>query len=436
MFDFGNKKELIAKELENSKQQVNELSANLDAINRSMAVIEFTPDGKVITANDNFLSTMGYDLDEIKNKHHRMFCPEQYATSAEYKAFWQELNQGQFLTGQFERLAKGDIAIWLEASYNPVFDQQNNLVKIIKFAADITDKITNSQAQASMVNAINRSMAVIEFNLNGEVITANDNFLTTTQYHLTEIQGKHHQIFCDQELVNSSEYSAFWQDLNQGQYKSGQYKRLDKHGNIIWLEASYNPIFDANGKQVKVIKFATDITLKVERANEARDLASETSNQADQSAQKGMDIVKETVTLMTNLSKDITLASESLYALNTQGDKINNIVNTISGIADQTNLLALNAAIEAARAGEQGRGFAVVADEVRQLAARTSSSTTEIADVVKKNVELSNQATKSMEQSTIQIADGAALVENLNNTIADINAGVTAIGEAIERLNQ
>ena len=435
MFDFGNKKELITKELADSKQQVNELSAKLDAINRSMAVIEFTPDGKVITANDNFLSTMGYDLDEIKNKHHRMFCPEQYTNSAEYKAFWQELNQGQFLTGQFERLAKGDKAIWLEASYNPVFDQQNNLVKIIKFAADITDKITKSQAQASMVNAINRSMAVIEFNLNGEVITANDNFLTTTQYHLNEIQGKHHQIFCDQELVNSSEYSAFWHDLNQGQYKSGQYKRLDKHGNIIWLEASYNPIFDVNGKQVKVIKFATDITYKVERANEARDLASETSNQADQSAQKGMDIVKETVTLMTNLSKDITLASESLYALNTQGDKINNIVNTISGIADQTNLLALNAAIEAARAGEQGRGFAVVADEVRQLAARTSSSTTEIADVVKKNVELSNQATKSMEQSTIQIADGAALVENLNNTIADINAGVTAIGEAIERLN-
>lgn len=145
-------------------------------------------------------------------------------------------------------------------------------------------------------------MAVIEFNLNGEVLTANDDFLTTTQYHLNEIQGKHHQIFCEPDLVNSSEYTAFLRDLNQGQYKSGQYKRLDKYGNIIGLEGSYNTIFDSNGKQVKVIKFATDITLKVERADEARYLASETSNQADQSAQKGMDIVKETVTLMTNLS--------------------------------------------------------------------------------------------------------------------------------------
>lgn len=286
-----------------------------------------------------------------------------------------------------------------------------------------------------MLNAIEHSMAVIEFDLKGNILHANDNFLNTTHYNLQELQGRHHKIFCEDSLVNSPEYTQFWQELNRGQYQSGQYKRVDKHGHVIWLEASYNPIFDELGNLTKIIKFATNITDRVEGAAQAREVASHTSNEADHAAQKGMEIVQDTVTLMANLSQDIGTASQNLQELNTQADQINNIVNTISGIAEQTNLLALNAAIEAARAGEQGRGFAVVADEVRQLAARTSSSTTEIAEVVNKNVELSDQATHSMQKSTSQIEEGSALVEKLNVTIADINSGVKAIGETIEKLN-
>lgn len=433
---FGSSKKIttLTRELELTRVQAEQNKSMLEAISRSMAVIEFEPNGTIITANDNFTATVGYHLNEIVGNHHRMFCEPQYSRTAEYNDFWQEINNGAFLSGQFARLTKEGRKIWLEASYNPIFDRDKNLVKVVKFATDITDKVTRRQEQESMVNAISRSMAIIEFNMNGEIITANENFLAATHYALHDIQGQHHRIFCESSLSDSSEYAGFWASLNRGEFQSGRYKRVDKHGNVLWLEASYNPIFDASGHLVKVIKFAVDITARVINATETREFAAETSEQADISARQGKDIVRDTVKLMDSLSRDVGGASERLQALNTQADKINNIVNTISGIADQTNLLALNAAIEAARAGEQGRGFAVVADEVRQLAARTSSSTTEIAEVVKKNLELSSQATSSMAQSTEHIHSGTVLVSNLSDTIEGINAGVMAIGQAIERL--
>lgn len=408
----------------------------LNALDRSMAVIEFKPNGEIIKANNNFLQTVGYNESEVVGQHHKIFCTSEYANSQEYRSFWNALNQGEFLSGEFERQGKSGNIIWLEASYNPIYNEQGNLEKVVKFASNITDKVEKAQLQEAMVNAMSRSMAVIEFDMSGKVLTANDNFLSATGYSLDQIQGQHHRMFCDPELAASREYSDMWNTLNRGQFVSGQFKRVDSAGNILWLEASYNPIINIKGELEKVIKFATDVTSRVTASQSARDIAYSTSLQADKSAQQGSEVVGQTIELMTSLSNDISQASENLDALNKQSDQITNIVATISSIAEQTNLLALNAAIEAARAGEQGRGFAVVADEVRGLAARTSSSTTEIADVVKKNVELSQLATDTMQASIEQVSSGAELVEKLSTSISEINSGVNQIVQSMDQLNQ
>lgn len=437
MFGLRNKSvQASSTERQELKKKNSELQAKLDAINHSMAVIEFTPEGIIQKANKNFLNAVGYSEHEIIGKHHKIFCIPEYANSADYTSFWQRLNRGEHFSGEFERVDKQGNVLWLEATYNPVYNDAGQLEKVIKFASDITAKADKSQEQENMMNAISRSMAVIEFDMSGRVLTANDNFLSTTGYRLDQIQGQHHKMFCEPELANSSEYTNLWSTLNRGQYISGQFKRVDASGNTLWLEASYNPIFNIRGQLSKVVKFATDVTARINASSEARDVAYSTSLQADKAAQQGSQVVSETISIMTSLSSDISEASTNLDALYKQSDQINNIVSTISSIAEQTNLLALNAAIEAARAGEQGRGFAVVADEVRSLAARTSTSTTEIADVVKKNVELSQLATNTMQSSIEQVSQGTDLVEQLSSSITDINAGIDKIVQTMDKLNQ
>ena len=437
MFGLRNKSDQVnTGELTELRTQNAELQAKLDAIHHSMAVIEFTPEGTIQKANANFLATVGYTEHEIIGKHHRIFCLPEYANSSEYSSFWQRLNRGEHFSGEFERVDKQGNVLWLEATYNPVYNDAGQLVKVIKFASDITAKADLSRERENMMNAISRSMAVIEFDMSGHIITANDNFLSATGYNLDQIKGQHHRIFCDKELASSPEYSQLWATLNRGQFISGQFKRIDSAGNTLWLEASYNPIFNIRGELSKVVKFATDVTARITASSEARDVAYSTSLQADKSAQEGAQVVNDTIEIMTSLSSDISAASANLDALYKQSDQINNIVSTISSIAEQTNLLALNAAIEAARAGEQGRGFAVVADEVRGLAARTSTSTTEIADVVKKNVELSQLATNTMQSSIEQVSQGTDLVEKLSASIEDINAGIDKIVQTMDNLNK
>jgi methyl-accepting chemotaxis protein len=423
-------------ELNEMRSQITQLTSKLDAINRSMAVIEFTPSGEIIHANENFLTLMNYKLEDIIGHHHKMFCQTSLTKSEEYKQFWQHLNNGEYIKGQYERITANNEIVWLEASYNPVFDKDRNLVKIIKFASNITESIEKAQEQKNMVDAIARSMAIIEFNLAGEVLAANNNFLDSTGYNLEQILGKHHRMFCETDYAKSNEYRQFWETLNRGQFISGQFKRVSSNGETIWLEASYNPIFNIKGELIKVIKFATDVSTRVNAAMNARKVVFATSLDADKAAQLGSEVVNDTINIMDSLSADITFASQNLDALNTQSDQINNIVNTISSIAEQTNLLALNAAIEAARAGEQGRGFAVVADEVRGLAARTSSSTTEIADVIKQNIELSQKAAKTMQTSIEQVNAGTELVKKLSDNISDINSGVSDIVNVMDKLNR
>ena len=244
-----------------------ELEQLVDAIGRSQAMIEFELDGTIVTANENFLSGMGYGLAEIEGKHHGMFVDAAYRESPEYAQFWNDLRSGKFKAGEFKRVNKSGGVVWLQASYNPVLDAGGNAVRVVKFAVDITaDKLKQLQGEAenldlvAQITAIGRSQAMIEFELDGTIVTANQNFLAGMGYGLAEIEGKHHGMFVDAAYRESPEYARFWNDLRSGKFQAGEFKRVNKSGEVIWLQASYNPVLDAGGNAVKVVKFAVDIT--------------------------------------------------------------------------------------------------------------------------------------------------------------------------------
>ena len=231
-----------------------------DAISRSQAVIEFELDGTVISANDNFLNAMGYKAEEVIGQHHKMFVDPAYQGSAEYRDFWDKLGRGEFDSGEYKRFGKGGKEVWIQATYNPIVDESGQLIKVVKFASDVTAEKLQYADFSGQLDAIGKSQAVIEFNLDGTIITANDNFLNTVGYTLSEIQGQHHGLFVEPEYRHSPEYRLFWERLARGEYDSGEYKRLGKGGKEIWIQASYNPILDMNGQPFKVVKYASDIT--------------------------------------------------------------------------------------------------------------------------------------------------------------------------------
>ncbi|MDA9487518.1 histidine kinase [Bradyrhizobium sp. CCBAU 11445] len=241
------------------KSQI-DAQARLDAIGRSQAMIEFNLDGTILTANKNFLNALGYRLDEIQGKHHSMFLPADQRDSAEYKAFWAALNRGECQAREFKRIAKGGREVWIEAAYNPVLDGNGKAVMVAKIATDITAKKMRSMTDASKIAAISRAQAVIEFKLDGTIVTANENFCKTLGYSLAEIEGKHHSLFVAEADRNGTAYREFWAALNRGDYQAGEFKRIGKGGREVWILASYNPLLDETGKPYGVVKFATDIT--------------------------------------------------------------------------------------------------------------------------------------------------------------------------------
>lgn len=240
----------------------------LRALDRSLAVIEFDPSGHVLNANANFCKAMGYDLAEIKGRHHSMFVDPDYARSNDYSKFWQQLGRGEFDAREYRRIGKGGKDVWIQASYNPVVNGKGVVTRVVKVATEITaEKLKNAEFEAKL-NAISRVQAVIEFTPSGEVLFANQNFLDTLGYRLEEIKGQHHRLFVDPTYANSSEYREFWLTLNRGEYMAAEYKRIGKGGKEVWIQASYNPVFDLNGKVMKVVKFATDITGRVRAVND------------------------------------------------------------------------------------------------------------------------------------------------------------------------
>jgi len=429
MFNHTLKTELAAR-----RAEVAEYQGLIAALERSMAVVEFDLNGKVLRANDNFMKTLGYSSAQLAGKTHRDFCPSALTSSPAYAEFWQELRAGKFVSGTFKRVDAHGKIIWLEASYNPVLDERGQVVKVVKYALDVTRKVEQEAATRSKLAALDRAMAVIEFDLNGQVLDANENFLAVMGYSLTELKGKHHRMFCEPTQVNSPEYADFWRRLNNGEFFTGQFKRIGKHGRVVWLEASYNPVYDGDGKLIKIVKFASDISERVEKFEEDSRGASRAyhiSSETERFAEHGTQVIHETASEMRRIADNIGASARLVGQLGDRSEQITAIVNTIRGIADQTNLLALNAAIEAARAGDQGRGFAVVADEVRQLAGRTSRSTAEIAEMIGLILSETRDAVASMSATQEGAQRGVSLADQAGSVILQIRTSTSDAVQAV-----
>ncbi|MFQ1907062.1 methyl-accepting chemotaxis protein [Aeromonas veronii] len=429
MFNFKLKAELQA-----CQMQLAQAQAFIDAVKVGVATISFTPGGEILEANPLFLSVVGYSEQEVIGKHHRIFCDAHYTQSSSYAQFWEQLRQGHSHSGIYQRIDKHGRELWLEATYFPV-KVEGKVVRVVKIASDITESYLQLSRQKAIISALDRALAIIEFTPKGEIVTANQNFLSCVGYSLSQLKGQHHRLFCDESFYR--EQPHFWDDLAHGQLKSGLFSRRDSHGNEIWLEATYNPIKDESGKVVKVIKFASEVTERIKRAqavSEAANIAQTISQETTRFAETGSELLAASVAISSAISEQVSRTSGLIGQLNEQSKSIEAIVSTISSIAEQTNLLALNAAIEAARAGDQGRGFAVVADEVRQLAARTSLSTGEIASVVQKNRELTAQITGNINEVATSAQRGKEQIGEVSGVMSQIEQGAINVTETVSNL--
>lgn len=422
------------------------------ALGRSMARIEFDVSGNVLSANDNFEKVMGYAARDIIGKHHSMFVPEEIVNSADYKGFWNKLGRGEFLSGAFPRKRRDGSLLWLEATYNPVVDAKGNITKIVKFASDITSRRNERALLQSVFDAISASQAVIEFDLEGNILNANNNFLSVMNYSLDEIKGRHHSLFVPEAQRNSQEYRTFWQNLNQGRFQAGQFLRVGKGGKEVWIEATYNPVLDAVGNPIKIIKFATDITEKTKLLINLKqmidgnfaeiegniDVLNDRTSSSVDASENTMDLTRNVAASTEQMATSIAEISHSMAKSQTETerafeqtstanemtqrmtgvvDEMGSIVEVIRDIAGQINLLALNATIESARAGEAGKGFAVVANEVKNLA---------------------NQAARATEQISTEIAgiqsisgEVAGALEVIRRSVETVRDDATSISAAV-----
>ncbi|MFM5247879.1 methyl-accepting chemotaxis protein [Aeromonas caviae] len=422
-------------QLQACQTRLDEEQGIIEAIKAGTATVIFSPEGIIQEASTPFLALMGYGAAELIGQPHSQRCPRAWGESGDYRQFWRRLAQGEVQSGTFERVNRQGETRWLEATYFPV-KHQGRVTRVFKIASDVTEQHQRLGRLEALTEALDRSRAMIEFTPNGDIIHANANFLSVMGYTLGDIAGRHHRIFCDETFLR--EQPRFWEELARGQFKSGLFMRHNSRGQAVWLEATYNPIRDGSGKVVRVVKFASDITARIEQnhaTREAARLAHSTAQETLHSAEEGAGLLRAVVQTSSLIASQVDEAIALIGQLNEQSRSIEAIVSTISAIADQTNLLALNAAIEAARAGEQGRGFAVVADEVRQLAARTSLSTDEIARVVQKNRELTARVTDDMAGVAGSAELGKQQIAGVDKLMSEIHQEADRVSQTVSALS-
>jgi methyl-accepting chemotaxis protein len=399
-------------------------TAQAAAVSRAQAVIEFELDGTIITANDNFLRAMGYTLAEIVGKHHSLFVDQTERDSAAYREFWAKLHRGEYQAGEYKRIGKGGREVWILASYNPVLDEKGKPFKVVKFATDVTAQKVKTADSAGQLAAIGKSQAVIEFNLDGTIIDANANFLHALGYSLSEIKGRHHSIFVDPSERDGAAYRQFWAALHRGEYQAGEYKRIGKGGREVYIQASYNPILDLNGKPFKVVKYASDVTRQVlvrmgnERVRGMMETVAAGAEELNASVREiSAAMVKSRETALGAVER-VTSADSQAKRLSDAAQAMSGIAQMIGDITGQINLLALNATIESARAGEAGRGFAVVASEVKNLANQAKQATDKIGTEIGSLNGISG--------------DVIAALNEIKRAIQDVSEYVTSTAAAVE----
>ena len=392
----------------------------LGALDRSTAIVHLGLDGKVIKANPLFGDIFGLRPQELEGQPHAMLCVPDYAASAQYQDFWRRLSAGETFGGLFQRRHKDGHLLWLRATYNPVFNAAGKVTRIVKLASDVTAQVEDRLRSAGVLEAIDRSMAVIAFSPDGHIQHANGNFLQCMGYQLDDVLGQHHRMFCTRDYAASPAYASFWDGLRQGRYHQGQVQRVSRQGRTVWMEASYNPVFTQEGTVSGVVKVATDITDKVlqgqarqQGVDTAYQIAHETQGLSTQSGHT----VQQAVQRIEAMAAAFEDAVQRVTALGRQTQGIGATVGAIRRVADQTNLLALNAAVEAARAGESGRGFAVVAGEVRQLAANSKAATDDISQTI----------------AAIQ-TEVAALTATMQAGLATVQEGVVLANQAVQSM--
>lgn len=510
-----------------SSRRLADLEGQLAAVSKSQAVVEFSLDGVIRKANDNFLQVVGYTFAEIRGKHHSLFVDPIQRDSPEYRAFWARLGRGEFDSGEYKRLAKGGREIWLQATYNPILDSRGRPFKVVKYASDITASMLRRANGEGQLAAINKAQAVIEFELDGTIRHANENFLRTMGYSLEQVRGKHHSMFVEPSLRDSAEYRALWTRLARGEYDSGRYKRVANGGREVWLQASYNPILDNTGKPLHVVKYATDITEQVRFAEHLRSAVAETQSSVDAAARgdltRRIDVtnksgelktlsegvnalidllagliaqirdmsgevrvgveeisdgninlsqrtsqqaasLEETASSMEEMATTVKQTAENatqanqlaiaaqaqaekgggvvaaaitaMSTINTASSRIADIIGVIDSIAFQTNLLSLNAAVEAARAGDQGRGFAVVANEVRNLAGRSATAAKEIKALIEESVSRVAEGSRLVNESGRALQEIVAAVKKVTDIVAEIAAASSQQSSGIDQVNR